>query len=269
MVTPFQVLWDTGASHSILSPAAARRLGFAVHESPDGHGTMKVANGASTSIYGWTSAIRVKPPRHLQASDGSRARVTALSPLRCLVADISEDVIVGFDYIIPLQGGFAPLNASGWQPALPKGHPPSAYHSSGGHRGPPSTSSSTMAIRDLPSRPICAPPAASPLQRPPRLSTEGRALPPGRTDVKPLSSSSTPEQTHIWSLRWNRGCRTPCSPRKNCSPTGRPCTRLRSPRHLRTPDETPLGPRYRNDSRVCLPSPPRFHRTASSMAAST
>ena len=82
MVAPFQVLWETGASHSILSPAAARRLGYAVPESPDGHGSMKVASGASTSIYGWTSAIRVKPPRHLQASDGSRARITALPPLR-------------------------------------------------------------------------------------------------------------------------------------------------------------------------------------------
>ena len=67
---------------------------------------MTVADGSNTPIYGWTGDLRVRPPYHLLPSDGS-ARVTALSPMTCLVADISEDMIVGFDYIKPLQGGFA------------------------------------------------------------------------------------------------------------------------------------------------------------------
>jgi len=104
--TPFESLWDSGATNSILSPAAARRLGYNVPNEPDGHGSMKVAKGASAKIYGWTKGLRVRPPQHLEPSDGSKPRISALPSMRCLVADISEDVIIGFDYILPLQGGF-------------------------------------------------------------------------------------------------------------------------------------------------------------------
>jgi hypothetical protein len=34
--------------------------------------------------------------------------------MRCLVADISEDVIMGFNYILPLQGGFASDDAGNY-----------------------------------------------------------------------------------------------------------------------------------------------------------
>jgi len=68
--TPFASLWDSGATNSILSPSAARRLGYNVPEHPEGHGTMKVANGASAKIYWWTQGIRVRPSEHLRTSDG-------------------------------------------------------------------------------------------------------------------------------------------------------------------------------------------------------
>ena len=103
---PFRVLWDSGSSHCVLSPRAARRLGFVFPDNPEGHGTMTVADGSTTLIYGWTSAIRVAPPHHLRSSSGSLPLVTHLASMQCLVADISEDVIIGFDYILPLQGGF-------------------------------------------------------------------------------------------------------------------------------------------------------------------
>ena len=67
---------------------------------------MKVANGASAKIYGWTKGLRVRPPQHLEPSDGPTLRISSLPSMRCLVAEISEDVIIGFDYILPLQGGF-------------------------------------------------------------------------------------------------------------------------------------------------------------------
>jgi hypothetical protein len=98
-------LWDTGSSNCIASPATARRWGYHVPDKPTGHGTMVVADGSTTGIYGWTGSIRVRPPTHLIPSDNS-ARVTALQPMVCLVADISEDLIVGFDYIEPMRGGF-------------------------------------------------------------------------------------------------------------------------------------------------------------------
>jgi len=105
-VIPFRVLWDSGSSHYVISPKTARRLGFAVSDTPGGHGTMTVADGSTTLIYGWTTAIWVRPPYHLPCSDGLRPLATSLPPMRCLVADISEDVIVGFDYILPSHGGF-------------------------------------------------------------------------------------------------------------------------------------------------------------------
>jgi len=103
---PFRVLWDTGSSHCILSPVAARRLGFYVPDEPDGHGSMAVADGLTTGIYGWTHQLRVRPPTHLAPSDGALALITRLPAMSCLVADISEDVIIGIDYILPLSGGF-------------------------------------------------------------------------------------------------------------------------------------------------------------------
>ena len=68
---------------------------------------MRVADGSSTGIYGWTGELRVHPPRHLADNLGTRALITHLPPMQCLVADIAEDVIVGVNYIKPLQGGFA------------------------------------------------------------------------------------------------------------------------------------------------------------------
>ena len=103
---PFRVLWDSGSSHCVLSPRAARRLGFVFPDNPEGHGTMTVADGSTTLIYGWTSAIRVAPPHHLRSSSGSLPLVTHLASMQCLVADISEDVIIGFDYILPSHGQF-------------------------------------------------------------------------------------------------------------------------------------------------------------------
>ena len=105
-VIPHRVLCDSGASNCVMSPRAARGLGYYVPDQAEGHGTMKVADGSSAPIYGWTTAIRVRPPTHLAASDGS-GRITTLPPMHFLVADISEDVIMGFDYIQPLSGGFA------------------------------------------------------------------------------------------------------------------------------------------------------------------
>jgi len=106
-VSPHRVLCDSGASHCVMSPRAARGLGYYVPDEPEGeHGTMKVADGSTAPIYGWTKAVRVHPPTHLPASDGS-GRITSLPPMHFLVADISEDVIMGFDYIQPLDGGFA------------------------------------------------------------------------------------------------------------------------------------------------------------------
>ena len=104
---PFRVLWDTGSSHCILSPDAARRLEFYVPDKPDGHGSMAVADGSTTGIYGWTHQLRVRPPIHLAPSNGAVALITELPSIACLVADIPEDVIVGVDYIFPLSGGFA------------------------------------------------------------------------------------------------------------------------------------------------------------------
>jgi len=85
-VTPHRVLCDSGASNCVMSPRAARGLGYYVPEQAEGHGTMKVADGSSAPIYGWTSSIRVRPPTHLPASDGS-GRITALPPMHFLVAD--------------------------------------------------------------------------------------------------------------------------------------------------------------------------------------
>jgi len=62
---------------------------------------MQVADGSSTSVYGWTDGLRVRPPTHLPSSDGSAARITTLPTMRCLVADVSEDFIVGIDCIQP------------------------------------------------------------------------------------------------------------------------------------------------------------------------
>jgi len=104
-VLPVKGLWDSGSSNCIASPATARRFGYYVPDKPVGHGTMAVADGSETAIYGWTGNLRVRPPTHLTPSDGSD-RVTALPPMICLVADISEDLIVGFDYIKPMRGGF-------------------------------------------------------------------------------------------------------------------------------------------------------------------
>ena len=106
-VVPFKVLWDTGSSHCMMSPATARTLGFAVPDTAAGHGTMRVADGTSTGIYGWTGELRVYPPRHLADNLGTRALITHLPPMQCLVAEIAEDVIVGVNYIKPLPGGFA------------------------------------------------------------------------------------------------------------------------------------------------------------------
>ena len=86
---PFRVLWDSGSSHCVLSPRAARRLGFVFLDNPEGHGTMTVADGSTTLIYGWTSDIRVSPPHHLRSSSGSLPLVTHLASMQCLVADIS------------------------------------------------------------------------------------------------------------------------------------------------------------------------------------
>jgi hypothetical protein len=99
-------LLDSGSSNCVVSPATARRWGYYVPEEPSGHGSMSMAYGTETPIYGWTGALRVYSPFHLLPSDGS-ARITALPPMNCPVADISEDVIVGYNYIEPLQGGFA------------------------------------------------------------------------------------------------------------------------------------------------------------------
>ena len=103
---PAQVLCDSGASHCVMSPAYARHLGCEVPEKPERHGSMTVADGSAAPIYGWTPEIRVRPPTHLKTSDGSQKMITALPTMRCLVADISEDVIMGFNYILPLEGGF-------------------------------------------------------------------------------------------------------------------------------------------------------------------
>ena len=103
---PFRVLWDSGTSHCVLSPRAARRLGFVFPDNPGGHGTMTVADGSSTLIYSWTTTVRVCPPSHLTSSSGSLPLATHLPFMQCLVADISEDVIIGFDYILPSHGQF-------------------------------------------------------------------------------------------------------------------------------------------------------------------
>jgi hypothetical protein len=75
---------------------------------------MTVTDGSAAPIYGWTPEIRVRPPTHLRSSDKGQKLVTALPPMRCLVADISEDVIMGFKYIPPLQGGFATDDAGNY-----------------------------------------------------------------------------------------------------------------------------------------------------------
>ena len=111
--TPFKCLWDSGATNCILSAPTARRLGYNVPEHPTGHGSMKVANGASANIYGWTKGIRIRPSEHLDPGDGSGRLVTSLASMRCLVADICEDVIIGFDYIDPMRGGFERENGKG------------------------------------------------------------------------------------------------------------------------------------------------------------
>ena len=80
-VVPFRVLWDTGSSHCVVSPATARTLGFAVPDTATGHGTMRVADGSSTGIYGWTGGLRVHPPRHLADSTGRQKHVTHLPPM--------------------------------------------------------------------------------------------------------------------------------------------------------------------------------------------
>jgi len=49
----------------------------------------------------------VRPPRHLADNLGTRALITHLPPIQCLVADIAEDVIMGVNYIKQLHGGFA------------------------------------------------------------------------------------------------------------------------------------------------------------------
>jgi hypothetical protein len=67
---------------------------------------MTVADGSSTSTYCWTTAVRVSPPYHFTSSSGLRSLVTHLPTMQCLVADISEDVILGFDYILPSHGQF-------------------------------------------------------------------------------------------------------------------------------------------------------------------
>ena len=46
-------------------------------------------------------------PTDLADNKGARALITHLPPMQCMVADIAEDVIVGVNYIKPLQGGFA------------------------------------------------------------------------------------------------------------------------------------------------------------------
>ena len=89
-----------------MSPATARRLGYGMPDKAEGHGPMMVAGRSAAPIHGWTTDVQVRPPTHLTASDGSRKLITALSYMRCQVADISEDTIMGFDYILPLQGGF-------------------------------------------------------------------------------------------------------------------------------------------------------------------
>ena len=106
-VIPARVLCDSGASHCVMSPAYARRLGCDVPEKPERHGTMIVADGSAAPIYGRTPEVRIRPPTHLNSRDGSRKLITALPPMRCLVADISEDFIMGFNSILPLQRGFA------------------------------------------------------------------------------------------------------------------------------------------------------------------
>ena len=93
---PIMSLLDSGSSDCVVSPATAPRWGYYVPEEPSGHALMTVADGTETPIYGCTGALRVYPPYHLLPSDGS-ARITALPPMNCLVADISEDVIVGYD----------------------------------------------------------------------------------------------------------------------------------------------------------------------------
>ena len=73
---PAMSLLDSGSSNCVVSPATARRWGYYVPEEPGGHGSMTVADGTETPIYGWTGALRVSPPFHLLPSDGS-ARITA------------------------------------------------------------------------------------------------------------------------------------------------------------------------------------------------
>jgi hypothetical protein len=82
-------------------------LGFHVDVIPGDHGSVKVDKDTTTSTYGWTAPIRIHLPVHLQRSDGDRRLITKLPPMTCLVADIAEDVIIGYDYILPLQGGVA------------------------------------------------------------------------------------------------------------------------------------------------------------------
>ena len=127
---PIMSLLDSGSSNCVASPATARRWGYYDPAEPGGHGSMTVADGTDSHIYGWTGALRVYPPFHLLPSDGS-ARITALPPMNCLVADISEDVIVGYDYIEPLQGaspGTALSAASGSLSAPPQEHRPCWSH---------------------------------------------------------------------------------------------------------------------------------------------
>ena len=81
-VTPARVLCDTGASHCVMSPACARTLGCEVPKEASGHGTMTVADGSKTPIYGWTRKLRVRPPTHLRDSTGGQRLVTALPSMR-------------------------------------------------------------------------------------------------------------------------------------------------------------------------------------------
>ena len=108
---PVKSFWDSGSSNCIASPAYVRSLGYEVPGEPDGHGTMTVTDGSQTKIYGWTYDLRVRPPTHLPSSDKTAGTlVTSLPSMRCLVADISEDLIIGIDYIQLLQGVFTTVN---------------------------------------------------------------------------------------------------------------------------------------------------------------
>ena len=103
-----------------MSPAFARTLGCEVPKEASGHGSMTVADGSKAPNYGWTPELRVRPPTHFRDSAGGQKLVTTLPYMRCLVADISEDVIMGFNYILPLQGGFASDDAGNYFKLCPR-----------------------------------------------------------------------------------------------------------------------------------------------------